>query len=233
MIVAFAISSCDKETTEGLSSVTNYPLITMDGDNPTFVAKGASFVDPGVMATENGAEIDVVTTASGAYRGGSTLDVNVSDWYDVTYTATNKDGFDGTAHRDVYVVETGDLVNSIEGLYTCTVIRNGTTSAQYTDMEYVLVWKKDDGTYEMSCGIGAYYQLGRGYGNGYRSGGAVIKANDISANDFEFTTFQNNGFKGDTDISTMTVDPVTKTISYTSEWAFGYTFEVVLTQVAL
>jgi hypothetical protein len=40
-------------------------------------------------------------------------DENRPDRYDVVYTATNKDGYDGMSGRTVYVVETGDLVNDI------------------------------------------------------------------------------------------------------------------------
>lgn len=226
-------SACEEETTAGLSKVTNYPLIEVAGPGTVYVPEGGTFTDPGVTATENGVEIDVKTTASGTYRGGSALDMNKADKYEVTYTATNADGFDGTASRTVWVYNTGDLINSIEGLYTATVVRNGSTGPQYTDMEYILIWKNDDGTYEMSCGIGAYYELGRGYGPGYKSGGAVITANNILLNDFDVTDFSNDGFGGACEMTALTVDALNKKINYTTEWSFGYTFVTELTQVEL
>jgi hypothetical protein len=227
------LTACEKETTANKSRVTNYPLIDVSGPGTVFVPEGGSFTDPGVTATENGAEIPVVTEAMGVYRGGATLDLTKADLYEVTYRATNADGFDGTAGRTVWVYKTGDLITSMEGLYTCTVVRNGSTGPQYTDMEYVLIWKNTDGTYEMSCGIGAYYEHGRGYGPGYRSSGAKITATSIPGNVYSITDFSNDGFGGDCTMTDLVVDPVTKTISYTTEWSFGYTFKAVLTQVEL
>lgn len=231
VIVAFAFGSCEKETTAGLSRVTNYPLFDVKGGSTVFVAKGETFEDPGVIATENGSEIPVVSSVSGAYRGGTSVDPAVSDCYDVAYKATNKDGFDGTTHRTVYVVETGDMVNSIEGLYTSTIVRNG--QLRFSDLEYVLVWKNDDGTYEFSCGFGAYYEIGTAYGLGYKSGGCIVTANDISANDFSITDFSNDGFGGEITDAKLTVDPVSKKMVLTSEWSFGFSWEVELTQVQL
>ena len=237
ILMAFAIvaalSSCEKDTTGDVARVTNYPTFEVSGENPIFLELGTAYVEPGVKATENGAEIPVTTSVIGHYRGGTSVDENVSDWYAISYAATNADGFVGTAEREVYVVETGDLVNSISGLYTSTVVRNGSSSAQYTDMPWVLIWENSDGTYELSCGIGGYYQLGRAYGLGYKSGGAVITANDISTNDFSYVTFANDGFGGTTDITDMMVDAANKKITFTAEWSFGYTFEVELTQVQL
>ena len=224
-------SACDKETTADKSRVTNYPLITVVGDNVVFVPQGGTYADPGVSATENGAEIEVATTVSGAYRGGSSLDLSKADCYDVTYTATNADGFDGSSERRVYVVETGDMVNSIEGLYTSTIVRNG--DPKFSDLEYVLVWKNDDGTYEFSCGFGGYYEIGTGYGLGYKSGGCVVTATSIPLNTYSITDFSNDGFGGAITDAKLTADPVTKTLKLTCEWSFGYSFDVELTQVAL
>jgi len=230
-LALFIFSACEKETTAGLSKVTNYPLIEVSGAPVVFVAEGGSFTDPGVSATENGATIPVETTANGVYRGGSTLDVSRADRYDITYTATNVDGFDGTSNRRVYVVKTGDMVKSIEGLYTSTIVRNG--ALKFSNLKYVLVWKNDDGTYEFSCGFGGYYEIGTNYGLGYKSGGCKVTANDIAANDFTITDFSNDGFGGKVTDATLTVDPASKKMVLTSEWSFGYSFEVELTQVEL
>jgi hypothetical protein len=224
-------SACEKENTEGLSRVTNYPLFDVSGSSTVYVEEGGSFTEPGVVATENGEEIEVTTTASGAYRGGNILDLNKADRYNLTYKATNADGFDGSASRTVWVYKTGDLTSSIEGLYTSTIVRNG--QLRFSNLENVLIWKNDDGTYELSCGFGAYYEIGTNYGLGYKSGGAVITANDIATNDFSFTPFSNDGFGGACEMTSMTVDAANKTVSFVVEWSFGYTFEVELTQVEL
>lgn len=225
-------SACEKETTAGLSRVTNYPLIDVAGSNTVFVPQGGAFIDPGVSATEDGATIPVITTASGVYRGGTTLDLNIADRYNLTYTATNKDGFDGTASRSVWVYNTGDLVNSIEGLYVSTVARNGSSPPAYQNMKYILIWKNADGTYEMSCAFGGWYEYGRALGSGFVSPGGTITANNIATNDFTFgPTTTNAYFGGDVDITDVKVDAATKTITVTTDWSFGYTFVSTLTQV--
>lgn len=222
--------SCKKKDSADVSRVTNYPTFEVKGDNPMFVEKGTPYNEPGVTATENGSEIDVTTSVVGHYRGGNTLDVNTADYYTITYTATNKDGFQGSVTRDVYVAETGDLVNSISGLYTSTVVRNGTAGAAYTNMKYVLVWDNGDGTYGISDGIGAYYYIGRGYGYNYAAP-AKVQANDISANDFTYIPFTVKTFGGVCTMSDMVADSATKTLSFTTVWDAGYTFEVTLNQV--
>ncbi len=223
-------AGCDKDTTGGLSKVTNYPIFELSGDNPMFLSAGTAFTEPGVKALEGGNEIEVTTSVSGAYQGGSSLDENVADCYDLTYSATNKDGFDGSATRRVYVVETGDLVNSIAGLYTSTIVRNGVP--RFSGLEYVLIYDKGAGEYGISCGIGAYYQIGTAYGIPFNAPTSVV-ANDIGSNDFTLPTFASGygGWPWPMTMTDFTVDAANKKINMTTDWAIGYTFEVELTQV--
>jgi hypothetical protein len=230
-IALFAFTGCEKETTGGLSKVTNYPLMEVAGPTTVYLEAGTAYTDPGVTATENGQDIPVVTTSGlGTYRGES-FDVNVPDKYTLTYTSTNQDGFDGVKARTLWVYKTGDLVNSIEGLYNATVVRNGSSGAPYTSMKHVLIWKNADGTYELSCGIGSYYETGRRYGINYIAPGAVITANSIAGNDFVLPTFSVRSFGGVCEMTSMSVDAANKTISFSTDWDAGYTFEVELKQV--
>jgi hypothetical protein len=228
-LILFA--GCDKEKTSGGNArVTNYPIFEMSGDNPMFLALGETFTEPGVVALEGGAEIDVSTSVSGAYQGGSSIDVNASDCYDVTYSATNQDGFDGSATRTVYVVETGDLVNSIAGLYTSTIVRNGVP--RFSGLQYVLIYDKGGNEYGISCGIGSYYQIGTGYGIPFNAPTSVV-ANDIPNNDFTLPTFSSGygGWPWPMEMTDFTVDAANKKINMTTSWAIGYVFESELTQV--
>ena len=233
--VAFLLGACDKEkSSEGVSRVTEYPVFEVMGDEVMFHPEGTAFVDPGVSATEGGAELDVEESAVGVFKGysGTDVDGNVADHYIKSYSAENKDGFAGTATRDVWVATTGDLVSSIEGVYTSTVVRNGSASAQYTDMQYILIWKNSDGTYSISDGIGGYYDIGRAYGYAYAASGVVITATDIPNNVFSFNNpFGVGAFGGAANMKDMMVDPGAGTITFTTDWDAGYTFEVTLTQV--
>ena len=145
--------SCSYEPEIG-STVTIYPIITVSGANPLFVAAGTPYVEPGVQAKAGSTVVPVVTTALGKFRKTATLDTNKADEYTVTYTATNSDGFAATATRKVIVYKNGDLINSIEGLYTSTTKRNGSllsaTQGSSVDMKYVYIWKNTNGTYEIS-----------------------------------------------------------------------------------
>jgi hypothetical protein len=164
------------------------------------------------------------------FNGLNAVDTNQPDIYHVTYSAVNQDGFAGTSTRTVIVAKQGNLIDDISGLYTSTVLRNGASGPQYTDMQYVLISKNEDGTYFLSDGIGLYYAVGRGYGNAYLAPATII-ANNISTNDFTVPTFTVGTFGGDVDINQITVDPNAKTISFSSVWDAGYTFAVTLTQV--
>lgn len=223
--------SCEKET-EGVSFETHYAVFEKEGGT-VLHQLGEPFVDPGISATENGEPVEINTLVTGLYSGysGSSVDVTTPDYYTMNYSATNSDGYIANESRDVYVFNNGDLTNSIEGLYTSTVVRNGASSAQYTDMKYVMITKIGDNKYELTCGIGAYYQIGRKYGIDYAAK-VEITANDIAANDFSFGPCEVPAFGGAVTFNSFTVDPATKTINFTSVWNV-YTFVVKLKQVQL
>lgn len=241
VIVASALFvSCDEDSTGGVSKITNYPLIEVLGDDPYFVPLGTSYTDPGAIATEGGVEIPFVTTASGVFRGETTLNTNVADEYQVTYTATNADGFNASASRKVIVYKTGNLIDSIEGVYTCTISRNGVTpSAAYQNIQYIYIWKNGDGTYEISDAFGGWYQYGRALGVGYITPGGTINAVNIPTNTFTFpgNPLTNLGFGGVANITGLTVDPVLKKLVLNCAWvappATNYAFVATLTQVQL
>lgn len=235
LVLSFAtLVSCSYEPEIG-STVTVYPIITVTGPNPYFVPAGTAYVDPGATAKAGTATVPVITTAVGKYRGTTTLDTNKADEYIVTYTATNSDGFAATETRKVIVYKNGDLVNSIEGLYTSTVARNGSTpSDAYRNIEYVHIWKNTDGTYGVSDAFGGWYEYGRAIPNSETPGG-IINAVNIPTNSFTFpgSTLTNSYFGGTAKITGFTVNATTKTSVLTCSWLAptAYTFVSTLTQV--
>lgn len=219
------------------STVTNYPIMTLNGDATVFVPLGGTYNDPGVIATENGVEIAYTSSAVGDYRKSNKLDTNIADQYTQVYKATNKDGFSNTLTRTVIVYKTGDLVNSIEGVYTSTVARNGSTpSDAYRNMKYMHIWKNTDGTYEISDSFGGWYQYGRAIGITSITPGGKMNAVSISANNFTFpgNPMTNLYFGGVAKLTSVTVDPATKKVVISCDWDAGpYTFVSTLTQVQL
>jgi hypothetical protein len=241
LLIASTFIACDDSPTTGnVSKVTNYPIITVTGDNPYFVHQGATYVDPGAVAMAGSTEVPVTTTATGKYRHATTLDTNIPDEYAVTYSAVNSDGFAGTASRKVIVYKTGDLITSLEGVYTCTISRNGVTpSAAYQNIKYIYIWKNADGTFEISDAFGGWYEFGRGLGVNYATPGGKINAISIPTNTFTYpgNPMSNPGFGGVANITDVQVNPVTKKIVLTCGWiappATSYTFVATLTQVQL
>lgn len=229
------VTSCRELESEGVSKTTTYPTFTYNGDEVLYVEVGDTYTDPGVTAQEGENEIPVSTSVQGTYfvgSTGSTLDTTTPDLYTITYSATNSDGFDGLVYRTVYVAGLGNLTDNLEGLYTSTVVRNGTAAAQYNNMKYVFIVKTGENTYELSDGIGGYYDIGRAYGAGYAAAGATFTANDIESNDFTFgPAFGVGAFGGSAELTSMSVDAGAKTVHFITVWDSGYTFDVTLKQV--
>ncbi|MBF4465746.1 immunoglobulin-like domain-containing protein [Flavobacterium sp. LC2016-12] len=235
------LTSCSSDT-DNVSRVTNYPLIEVNGESTIFVPMGGTYTDPGVVATEGGTVIPTVATFNGNFRGAKTLDVNVPDEYTETYTATNKDGFKATSTRRVIVYKTGDLVNSIEGVYLSTTRRNGTllpaSQGSSVDQKYIYIWKNTNGTFGVSDAFGGWYSIGRKIGVTSATQGGTITGN-IPTNTFTYpgNPLSNQYFGGVANITNLNVNAATKTLVLSTAWlappATNYSFVSTLTQVQL
>lgn len=221
MLLTFA--SCKKESTLNVSSVTTYPELTLLGDALMLLEAGSTFTDPGAEANVGTDMVPVVVSG--------TVDVNTPGIYTITYSAENAEGFSAMTNRTVMVAVKGDLMNSIEGIYYSTVVRNGTASPTYTNMGPVLVTKTGTGDFHLDA-IGGYYEHGRGYGPNY-AGMVDVTPVDIPTNMFTYPTgFPIGAFGGSADMANMVVDPGASTVSYETTWSFGFVFETTLTQAA-
>lgn len=231
----FAIGSCNNEPeVSNISRITYFPTFTYDGGDLALVPCSSDFQVPPISATEAGQELPLTVKTRGISGNVPSVDINKPDIYVETTTAINSDGFPATVERTFWVACTGDLVNSIEGLYTSTVIRNNVNNPQYYNLEYVLIRKVGANQYEVSCAIGGYYEFGRAYGDAYRAPGVIVTANNIATNDFSFSgPVPVGAFGGACTMTTMSVDAAAKTITFESDWDAGYHFAVTLNQVAL
>lgn len=239
ILIAAVFVSCEKSlSTEDISRLTYFPKFEKSGASLVLAPVGTAFVDPGIKATQNGEEIPVTMEIKGVYQGysGTTVNKDAADKYLITYSATNTDGFVGTDSRTVYLAKTGDLVTSIEGLYTSTVKRTP-AGTSYNNLKYILIYKTGANTYKMSDGIGGWYELGRALGESYRAPSATITAVNIPANNFTVSgTFDVKTFGFPCTMSDIVVDPTAKTIKYKTVWNNSptvYTFEVTMTQVQI
>ena len=124
-LLAILFVACNKDeihNTEdqvGISRVTHFPVLTLNGDRYMTIEEGGTFTDPGIKATEGGADIPYTTDGS-----VNTGEVGV---YDLTYSAVNKDGFPASLTRTVivYSTETSGAANDLSGTYIRT---NGVSS---------------------------------------------------------------------------------------------------------
>ena len=234
-IFGLVMTSCDPSVealgSDDKSAVTYLPLITLEGGNVVLDCDATSYTDPGAVATAGGEEIELITKISGSYFGSSNVDG--PDVYSVSYSAFNDDGIPASAFREVFwPVCNGDLVTSIAGVYIASIVRNGSTGAQYQGVGPILIKDLGNGVYQISDAIGGYYNFGRGYGPGYAATGMTITANNIPANDFTHDDVIGVGaFGGNLEMTAFSVNAATRTIKFTTDWDAGYVFVVTLTQV--
>ncbi|WP_369048067.1 BT_2262 family domain-containing protein [Tenacibaculum sp. UWU-22] len=235
LLSVIGLISCKDNSTEGISTITNYPVITINGDQEVFVTQGSVYNDAGAVSTEGETEITTNTSfSSGVYWGAEGIDTDSPDSYVVNYSAENKDGFYGNAMRHVWVGTTGDLVSSIEGIYLSSIQRapSFASLSQYDNKKYVIIKKLGVNKFEISHAAGGYYDYGRGYGPDYAARGAVITVNSMLTNDFSISQAKFPVWGNTVDITDFKVDSTNKTITFTGNANFGNgTFKVQLKQV--
>ncbi len=161
-----ALASCSKDT-EGLTGITYYPVIELEGPTYDMAEAGTPFVDPGYSASLNGEDysshVEIITR----------MDLNnpKPGYYSITYSATNDDGFSASATRYVLVADNDDPVS---GYYT-------TNTDSFRDYNGVIfyggypevVYANGDGTYHISDLLAGWYQYRAGYGSAYALGGEI------------------------------------------------------------
>lgn len=233
ILLILGLVSCEEyENSAEPSRITYLPKIELTGASSVKLDCGAtSFTDPGAKALAGSTEITLNKSIAGAYFGGTTI--NGPDLYDITYSAYNEDSIPAAAFRSVLwpVCNSANMATSIEGMYTSSVVRNGSTGAQYQNMGPILIKSLGNNKYQLSDAIGGYYDFGRGYGPHYAATGMIVTANNISTNSFTYGADIGVGdFGGNLKMTTFTVNPADKTIKFTTVWDVGYTFVVTLTQ---
>ncbi len=170
VMAALSFTSCDEETTAGLTGITYYPVIELNGGD-VVIALGEDYVEPGAVATLNGEDVSDKMTVT------NNIDNTEVGLYQVNYSAVNSDGFSASESRNVFVVNEGSIA---------TIYR---AESQYGSRHYynlpIQMYDNGDGTYEVEDILGGFYCLGR-Y-PGYEAYGydfwaeATIRVNDDSS----------------------------------------------------
>ncbi len=99
------------EGTVGISRITHFPILTLNGLSLVLLVKGDTYTEAGVSAKEG--STDLTTTTSG------TVNTSAAGVYTLTYSAVNKDGFSASAKRTVVVYSTDATAasNNLSGSY--------------------------------------------------------------------------------------------------------------------
>ena len=144
--VVIVLLSCNKtdfnyaEGTVGGSKIVYFPSVAIKGDRLMIINQGSTFTDPGADAILNGQPVQYTTTGS--------VDANTPGIYDLTYSASNPEGFSAADWRTVVVIGNDISTNDFSGVYLRPA--TGITST----------WTKtDDGIYSVenpggSAGVG-------------------------------------------------------------------------------
>jgi len=218
---AFGFTSCnDDEDQLTDTRVTNYIVLTLNGDEVMYVEAGSDFVDPGCTAELAGEDVTSKVTVN------NPVNTNEIGPYVITYSAVNEDGFAAQAYRYVYV-GSPVVAKVAEGSYRQTWNDDGSPKAQVAWSGYSLSMLTDgNGKYWTEDLLGGYYYLRAGYGSSYAMSG-FLQVNEDNTVDIAGS----NGVPGwgddYDDFLNGVYDPAANTISYDIVYA-GMDFNVIL-----
>ncbi len=210
-------TSCDKDT-EGVTGITYYPVITLDGYTYMNWEAGVPFVDPGYKGEMEGEDI----TADVEVSTSMNLSNPQPGVYTINYSAVNSDGFSASATR--YVCVCSDL-DSAEGYYMVQAnsYRVGSATTAYgAQYPVYLLWDED--CYYCSDFLGGWYQYRAGYGSSYAAQGYL----EIDGSDINMIYSYVAGWGDSVDaLSDATYDEATGTIHWDASYA-GMEFVVTM-----
>lgn len=119
--------SCDNEDTNGVSKVTNYPTITINGDKTIVLTQGDTYNEQSAQALAGSQVLPLETEG--------TVDTSIPGVYKITYSATNDDGFPASSVRTVIVLSNQPSSINLEGVF----IRSGNINnvTRLADRKYI------------------------------------------------------------------------------------------------
>lgn len=161
------VSSCDDESTAGMTRITYYPTIELLGSPSVVLNLGESYADEGCYAELNGEDVSSQVIVQ---SGVNSSKVGI---YSISYIAYNEDGFSATASRTVYVVDPSSVATLYFG-------ESQTATRHYYDAP-IYVTDNGNGTYLVDDILGGFqfHGLNPGFEPTYDfHAEAVIKIND-------------------------------------------------------
>ncbi|WP_282036837.1 BT_2262 family domain-containing protein [Saccharicrinis aurantiacus] len=221
IFAVLVFASCAEKETEGISDITYYVTIVLEGDEIVYHEKDTPWVEPGYSATEG--EDDVTDAVIATEPDVSVLGSNT-----LSYSATNSDGYSGAVSREVIVHSSGLSSVDISGEYTGDVFRLNTddnSSVSFAGNPVVISKTSVEGLYMISDWIAGFYAVGYGYGAGYAFPGYLQM---ISDTEFEHVSMSNAWGDPFDSVESVIVDASTGSITYTAKWLGKYNFDISL-----
>lgn len=161
---AFILSSCDKESL-GVSKVTTYAILELNGNGVMFWPMNTAFVDPGCLALVGTEDISSQVIAE------SDVDITTGGAYTINYKVKNADGFWAYASRKVYIYEASAPLN---GYYASRIRRDNNGAVANRGPFTILVYGVGNDKYYVQDLLGGWYCYGNNYGVAYL-GNAIVK----------------------------------------------------------
>jgi len=172
LLLTIGFAGCEKESA-GLTSITYYATIELNGGETMIVSKDSTFTDPGFVATMNGVDVSDQVVVEGE------VDTSTSGVYTITYSMTNEDGFPSSVTRTVIVL---NLSDPVEGFWTCDPasyrIYNGGAQVPYGAAFQILIIGEGSGVYFVEDLMAGWYAQRAGYGENYAMQAEIQVADD-------------------------------------------------------
>lgn len=216
------VISCEKES-EGLSIITYYVEIDLDGGSTVAIPLGSEYEEPGFTAMEGENEVtDQVEVSS---------NVNASEIgvYQVNYEAVNADGFSSSTSRTVVVYDPTAPEVDLSGTYNTSIVRteaDGSSPRSYSAQ--MTVTKQGTGVFYVSCLLGGTYSIGFGYGPAYAMTGYINLNSDYSIS--MITSFVQGWGDSLENFKDATYNPETGNLEWVSVYAGADNFAVTGTK---
>ena len=211
-----SLIACKKGDSYDISKVTIFP--TFEYETTVLLQVGETFT-PSCIAKEGDKTLDITITGD--------VDINTAGIYEVVYSATNAEGYDGSANQEVTVYNPA-ITTDISGHYYSSIVRtesDGSDPRNYSaEVNITLV---HPGIFYVDCLLGGTYSIAYGYGDinamtGYIS---LLSDNTISY----ISSYVQDWGDSLTGFSNGVFNDVTGSLYWEAEYAQGDIFAVTLT----
>lgn len=171
------LTSCEDKASQGLTDITYYAEIVLEGEETMVVNKGDAYVEPGFTATMKGEDVTDKVVVEGD------VDTNTSGTYTISYSVTNAEGFVASATRTVVVYNLSDPVEGFWVVDPTVSYRDYDNSGEIVTTPYksafeIFIYEVEPGVYKVDDLLAGWYCQGAGYGTSYAMMAYISIADD-------------------------------------------------------